>query len=94
MKKAESPPSSAPSKSVLQKAYAEKLFNVMRPEALGRLARRKQGRERCEMTFAFEDKKLNASFGFATASKSEVQVAKLAKAWQPKPRYFCRHGSC
>lgn len=82
------PTSSAPSKSVLQKAYAEKLFNVLRPEALGRLARRKQGRERCEMTFAFEDKKLNVSFGFATASKSEVQVAKLAEAWQPKAPVF------
>jgi len=82
------PTSSAPSKSVLQKAYAEKLFNVLRPEALGRLARRKQGRERCEMAFIFEDKKLNASFGFATASKSEVQVSKLAKAWQPKAPVF------
>lgn len=82
------PTSSDPSKSSLQKAYAEKLFNVLRPEALGRLARRKQGRERCEMTFAFEDKKLNVSFGFATASKSEVQVSKLATAWQPKAPVF------
>lgn len=82
------PNSGEPTKAGLQKAYAEKIINVLRPEALGRLARRKQGRERCELTFEFEDAKLNCKFGFATSSKSEVQIDQLNKNWHPKAPVF------
>lgn len=82
------PTASEPTKTVLQKVLAEKLVNVMRPESLGRLARRKQGRERCELSFEFDEAALNCSFGFATSSKSEVQINTVPKAWQAKSPVF------
>ncbi|MCP5163051.1 MAG: AAA family ATPase [Hahellaceae bacterium] len=77
-----------PTKTAMQKTYAEKLVNVFRPEALGRLARRKQGRERCELSLEFDESKLDFAIGFATSSKSEVQVDFLSCAWQPKAPVF------
>lgn len=77
-----------PTKSLLQRNYADKLINVLRPESLGRLARRKQGRERCEISFEFVDNKQDFSLGFATSSKSDVQIERLNKTWQPKAPVF------
>jgi len=77
-----------PTKSLLQVRLAEKLVAVLRPETLGRLARRKQGRERCEMNFAFDDEKLDIDFSFATMSKSEVGIEKLPKTWLDKSPVF------
>lgn len=82
------PTASAPTKMHFQKVLAEKLVNVIRPEALGRLARRKQGRERCELSFEFDNAALNCSFNFATASKSEVQIETLSKEWHDKAPVF------
>ncbi|MFN3631066.1 MAG: AAA family ATPase [Casimicrobiaceae bacterium] len=48
-------------KSFLERAYADKLVRVLRPESLGRLVKRKQGRGRCEI-------------GFATNAKTQVEV--------------------
>ncbi|BBP45283.1 ATP-binding protein [Thiosulfatimonas sediminis] len=78
----------SPTKTALQKAYADKLINVMRPESLGRLARRKQGRERCELSLTFADSSLDCSMGFATSSKSEVQIDHLNQTWQTKAPVF------
>lgn len=75
------PTSSAPTKSALQSHVAEKLVNVFRSEALGRLARRKQGRERCDIALRFERQELNIAFSFATNSKSEVALDKTPKDW-------------
>jgi len=36
-------------KSVLERSYARKLLHVFRPERLGRLVKRKRGRERCKV---------------------------------------------
>lgn len=77
-----------PTKTVLQKVWADKLVHVLRPESLGRLARRKQGRERCELSFSFEQSTLNCRFGFATSSKSEVQIDKMPQTWQDKAPVF------
>ena len=82
------PINSAPTKTLMQKIYADKLVNVLRPESLGRLARRKQGRERCELAFEFNDSKLNVQLGFATSSKSEVQIDTLSSSWQQKAPVF------
>jgi predicted ATPase len=70
-----------PTKSGLQVRLAEKLVNVFRPEALGRLARRRQGRSRCEVALKFDKSDLDIAFGFATQSKTEVDIAKLPKRW-------------
>ena len=72
---------SAPKKTLLQTRLADKLVNVFRPETLGRLARRKQGRERCDIRLAFADADRNIDFGFATNSKSEVGIESLPAQW-------------
>jgi len=77
-----------PTKTGLQKAFADKLITVMRPESLGRLARRKQGRERCELKLTFETAPLETGISFATSSKSEVQVDSLPAIWQEKAPVF------
>ena len=76
-------------KAALQKAYADKLVGVFRPDALGRLVKRKQGRERCEVRLEMDDSALSCAFGFASQAKSEVQLDKLpAKALEQAPAYI------
>lgn len=77
-----------PTKAILQKSWADKLVNVMRPESLGRLARRKQGRERCELTLEFDQSDLDCIFGFATSSQTEVKVEKVPTAWEKQAPVF------
>jgi energy-coupling factor transporter ATP-binding protein EcfA2 len=75
------PGAEAPSKNAFQPPLADKLVNVFRPESLGRLARRKQGRERCDIQTTFSTSALNIDFGFATNSKSEVAIDRLPGKW-------------
>jgi len=77
-----------PTKVALQKSLADKLVHVMRPEALGRLARRVQGRKRCEVGLEFDDAGLNCQFSFATSSKTEVQIDQLPTKWHEKAPVF------
>jgi len=77
-----------PTKSNLQKAYADKLVGVFRPDALGRLVTRKQGRARCEVSLSFKDNGLNTACSFATNAKTEVQIDRLPKKWERKPALF------
>lgn len=63
------------SKSVLEKAYADKLVGVMRPEAIGRLVKRKQGRDRCEIDLTMKDAAKSSGIAFATNAKSQVEVS-------------------
>ena len=44
---------SAPTQAALQARIADKLTNVFRPKSLGRLSRRRQGRERCDVALKF-----------------------------------------
>ena len=62
------------SKSLLEKAYADKLVGVMRPESIGRLVKRKQGRARCEITLTMSEAAKSSSIGFATNAKTQVDV--------------------
>lgn len=62
------------SKATLEKAYADKLIGVMRPESLGRLVKRKQGRARCEVTLTMRNRKQSCSIAFAGNAKSQVEV--------------------
>lgn len=77
-----------PTKALLQKAIAEKLISVFRPEALGRLARRGQGLKRCNLECSFENPDLNCVFDFSTKSKTEVNISESAKVWQEKMPVF------
>jgi predicted ATP-dependent endonuclease of OLD family len=82
------PNTSLPTKSMLQTRLAEKLIAVLRPETLGRLARRKQGHERCELRYQFDNPDLDLDFSFATQSKSEVEIEKLPILWLEKAPVF------
>lgn len=75
------PAANSPTKSILQTRLAEKLVNVFRPESLGRLARRRQGRERSDVQLSFDQPDLDIAFGFATNSKSEVSLEEVPAAW-------------
>lgn len=75
------PHASGPTKTVLQSRLADKLVNVFRPETLGRLARRRQGRERCDIQAVFSRPEFDISFGFATNSKAEVSIEKMPTQW-------------
>jgi len=75
------PADGAPTKSHLQKAYADKLIGVFKPEKLGRLARRRQGRHRCEIELSFDDARLNTRIEFSTSATSEVAVEGLPQRW-------------
>ena len=63
-------------------------MNVFRPEALGRLAKRKQGRERCDVSIEFNRREFNISLSFSTNSKSEVSIDTLPKQWIGAPAAF------
>lgn len=77
-----------PTKALLQARIAEKLVNVMRPESLGRLARRRQGLSRAQVGLEFNEPRLNTRFSFATQSKSEVRLETVPKAWLDKAPVF------
>jgi len=78
----------APTKTGLQKVFADKLIGVMRPESLGRLVRRKQGRERCEIGLFFDSDSLKTGIRFSTNSKTDVEVEWLPTTWQDKAPVF------
>lgn len=75
-------------KSQLEKAIADELVGNMRPDSLGRLVKRKQGRNRAEVSVSFKDKGLNTSFGFASNSKTQVDITTLPTSMLSKPPVF------
>lgn len=64
-------------KSFLEKAYAEKLVRVMRPDSLGRLVKRKQGQDRCEISLTMEQRQQSSAIEFATSAKTKVDVVQV-----------------
>lgn len=85
---ANEPTVAEPTKTLLQKSLADKLVKVFRPESLGRLASRRQGAQRCQVSLAFENTSLNTTFSFSTRSQSEVQIDQLPSEWQDKAPVF------
>ncbi len=67
-------------KTVLERAYADKLVRVLRPESLGRLVKRKQGRDRCEIHLAMQSGSTSSAIGFATNAKTQVDVIQMPEA--------------
>jgi len=81
-----------PTKNVLQRRLAEKLINVFRPESLGRLATRRQGRSRCEVKLMFSEPGTSFGFSFATPSRSEVTIDLHPTHWRHRaPVYLPTH---
>lgn len=84
--------SASPVKSTLQRTIATKLINVMRPESLGHLVRRRTGRQRCRLALGFENSAFDCAISLAAASRSEVSVDGCPTAWQDKaPVFFPPH---
>jgi energy-coupling factor transporter ATP-binding protein EcfA2 len=80
---------SPPTKGYLQSRLADKLVNVFRPESLGRLARRRQGRARCDIGIEVDPPDAGISFSFATNSQKEVAINQLPERWiEASPAYF------
>ncbi len=77
-----------PTKALLRTRLAEKLVGVFRPERLGRLARRRKGHSRCEVTLTFNEQDTSIGFSFSTASKSEVGVDHPPAAWRDHAPVF------
>lgn len=66
---------SPPTKQELQKQLADKLLRTLRPDTLGRLVSRKQGRGRSEVSVTWVGQRAaNFSFNFASNSQSEVKL--------------------
>lgn len=76
-------------KQVLQRQIAEKLIAVFRPDSLGRLASRGQGRARAEVNVTFWSGDTQGfAFSFATANKTEVTLNKVPKEGSRAPVIF------
>lgn len=75
-------------KSELERSIADQLVGNMRPDSLGRLVKRKQGRNRAEASVSFDNRGLDTSFGFATNSRTQVEVTKTPSATLEKPPVF------
>jgi predicted ATP-dependent endonuclease of OLD family len=71
-----------PTKAAIENSLATKLLRVMRPDSLGRLVSRKQGKEKCEIDVKFSEALLNTSFAFSTGSKTNVDVTHVPSEWQ------------
>jgi len=63
-----------PNRAQLQSALADKLLTVFRPDGLGRLVRRGRGRDKCRLSYRFDQAGLNVAFTFSTVAKTEVRI--------------------
>jgi predicted ATPase len=73
--------SAIPTKTYLQGALARKLIGVFKPDELGRLAKRKMGKNRCELLLSFEQKELDIGCSMNSTSKTEVTVENCPLKW-------------
>ena len=70
----------APTKTSLQKLYANKLMGVMKAENLGNLVAKKTN-GKCTVEYDFDDERMNCVFGFSRQSKSNVEIDVLPTKW-------------
>ena len=73
-------PSERLGKIQLERKIAYELSGNMRPDVLGRLVKRKQGRGRAEIAVHYKNTDLNVRFSFASNSMNQVDVI-----WKPAP---------
>lgn len=77
------------SKEELQKRMADKLLDTCRPEALGRLVSRQQGRNRCDIAVDFQgDADASFAFSFATNARTEVRLESAPTSHLQAPPIF------
>ena len=75
-------------KQDFQRQIAKKLCGVFRPDNLGRLTRRKKGRNRCAVKVRFKDNTNDFTFSFATNSREEVSLEKVMAGGIDSPAIF------
>lgn len=72
-----------------QKRLADKLVATCKPDYLGRLVSRAQGRNRCEVAVSFvKPKEASFRFSFATNSRSEVKMETVPSGSVEAPPVF------
>ena len=77
-----------PVKGALQRDIARKLIQIFRPESLGRLTRRQQGRNRCEVKLQFDHAQHAIGFSFASQNTTEVSLDPCPEEWIGKAPVF------
>lgn len=65
-------------KTWLQRRIAEKLVDVVRPESLGRLVKRRRGRQRCEVAIRINDQD-RVALNFASHSRLSVAMTRVPR---------------
>ena len=76
-------------KAQYQIALASKLIGAFRPDSLGRLVRRAQGRLKCKVTCSFDRPELDFGYSFSRMAKTEVNVSKQpAETFTKRPVYL------
>lgn len=86
------PAQNGPTKTSLRTKIADEIRETFKPDRLGRLVRRQQGRNRCEISCIFNDSAQNITISFHTASKSEVSVDRVPDEWlEKRPAFIPTH---
>lgn len=89
LEKERSGPGTKPSKGALESKLTEKLVGVFKPKKskVGRLARRRQGQNRCSVKVEMIDGQKSVGFDFSTRS-SKVGVTSCPGTWYDVPSVF------
>ncbi len=75
-------------KSELEKSCADKLVGVFRPETLGRLVKRRQGHDKCQVALSMKNGEQNITISFATRATKTVQIDRLPSTGVNKSPVF------
>ena len=80
--------SERPVKNQLEKKIADELSGNMRPDSIGRLVKRQQGRGRAEIAVFYKNTDRDVCFSFATNSKTQVDVISMPTAYLSQSPVF------
>ena len=75
-------------KAKLAERIANELVENLRPDQLGRLVRRKQGRAKAKVGLLFTEKAMDVRFSFATNSKTNVELTRKPGKAPSEPPVF------
>jgi predicted ATPase len=75
-------------KEEFQRVIADGLRDIFKPDSLGRLVTRQQGRNRADIHVHFSQKTCNCSFSFASNSKTEVRLEQIPTEYQTESAIF------
>lgn len=79
---------SRPAKTRIQRDLAEKLIGVFKPDRLGRLVRRPNGRHPALVSLHFDEPPADLEFRLGSAATAEVAVDAAPTAWRDAPPVY------